>query len=111
MHPFACLAMDDDAGTKESNSGQDALNNATGGVGNFGVGNSGVRQQNHDRRGKPDQSERADADRLVMQIAIEPDGTCGQHRGAQAQDDFGQIDIHDNETRLLGQFLGTRPIR
>lgn len=111
MHPFARLAMHDNAGTKESDSGKDALNDATGGVGNFGVGNSSIRKQNHDCRGKSDQSERADADRLAVQIAVEPNGACGQRRDAQAQDDFSQIDVHDNETRFLSQLLGTRPIR
>ena len=81
--------MNDDAGTEKSDAGEDALNDSAGGVGNIGADNSRVRKQHHDGGGEADQAERAHADRLAMQVAIEPDGAGRDGRCTQAKRNLG----------------------
>ena len=68
--PEVMLGADDDAGAEKTNAGEDALDDAAGGIGNLRAFRRWIGQHHHHGGGKPDQTQRLQSDRLAVQIAI-----------------------------------------
>jgi hypothetical protein len=75
LHVMAFLASDNNARAKKTNAGHDALDYAAG----IGAGYRMDRQHGHGRA-ETQNTERAHAGRLAMQIAVEPEHNSNQRR-------------------------------
>ena len=80
-------AANDHARAEKADPGQDALDDATGGV---DVAMTGHRH-NGERRTQSDQAERSQSCRLVVQMAVEPERATDQQRSTQPEGDVDGI--------------------
>ncbi|MEY9984152.1 hypothetical protein ABH995_003489 [Bradyrhizobium yuanmingense] len=83
----------DDAGAEKADAGEDALDDTAGGVDDPGRFGELQCEQNHARGGEPDDAERLQPDRLAVQVAVEADRAAGKRGRAEAQQDFGPIEL------------------
>ena len=81
-NPKMMLGMDNDARAEEADAGEDALNDAAAGVGNPRMIGGRVGQYHDHRGGQTHQTERLQADRFALKIAIEPDQAARQRGDA-----------------------------
>ena len=95
------LRVDNDARAEEADAGEDALNDAAAGVGNSPMIGGWIGQHHDHRGGKTHQTERLQADRLALKIAIEPDQAARQRGDAEAQQDLRPIQ-QCGDLRLAG---------
>src|SRR5229473_8247013 len=72
-HPKMMLGVDNDARAKKADAGEDALNDAAARVGNFRMIGGRIGQHHDHRGGQTHQTERLQADRFALKIAIKPD--------------------------------------
>ena len=106
--PEMAAGVDDDAGAEKADAGEDALDDAAGGVGN-NPDVIGMDQHHHHGGGKADQTQRLQADRLAVKVAIEPDHAAGERRDAKTQYDFGPVQQRGNPS-LAQPISAARPI-
>jgi len=90
------LRMDNDARAEKADAGEDALNDAAAGIGNFRMIGGWIGQHHDHCRGKTHQTKRLQADRFVLKIAIEPDQAAGKRGDAKAQQDLRPIQQCDD---------------
>ena len=76
----AAGAAQDDAGAKEADAGDDALDDAAHGVGMIAADIGAAAGQHHDRRAERHKCVSADAGRLAVDVPVEPDH-CAEHHG------------------------------
>ncbi len=85
MHLETVLGADDDAGAEKTNAGENSLNGPAGGVGHV-RGVAGWIGHHHDHGGgKTYQTQRLQADRLALKIAIETDQAARERGNAKTQ--------------------------
>ncbi len=91
VNPKMMLRMDNNARAEKANAGEDALNDAAAGIGNFLMIGRWFGQQHDHGGGKTHQTKGLQADRFALKIAIKPDQAAGKRGGAKAQQDLRPI--------------------
>lgn len=84
-HPKMMLGVDNDARAEKAYAGEDALNDAAAGVGNFRMIGGWIGQHHDHCRGKTHQTKRLQADRFAVKIAIKPDQAARKRGDAKTQ--------------------------
>src|SRR4029077_14148271 len=87
-NPEMLLLADDDAGAEKADAGEDTLGDAACRVGELAGGGGLVRHRPREGSAQPDKPEVFQADRLAVQVAVQPDQAAGQRRDTKTQDDF-----------------------
>ena len=105
------VGMNDDASAEKADAGENTLDNAAACVRQLAGFNRGGTGDQHDQRGgQADETERAQADRLAVQITVEADGARGERRYAEPQDDVPPFEQVAISAGLARYDFGTRPI-
>ncbi len=96
VNPKMILRVDNDARAEKADAGEDALNDAAAGVGNFHMIGGWIGQHHDHCRGQTYQTKRLQADRFVLKIAIKPDQAARKRGDAKAQQDLRPIQQCDD---------------
>ena len=91
VNPKMMLRVDNDARAEKADAGEDALNDAAAGVGNFRMIGGWIDQHHDHRGGKTHQTKRLQPDRFAPKIAIKPDQAARKRGDAKAQQNLRPI--------------------
>ena len=96
VNPEMILRVDNDASAEKADAGEDALNDAAAGVGNFHMIRGWIGQHHDHCRGQTYQTKRLQADRFAAKIAIKPDQAARKRGDAKTQQNLRPIQQCDD---------------